>query len=273
MPYAFNPLTGKFDYYQAAPTFPFASGAVVFGNGSGALQTDNSFLHWDDTNHRLDICGTSPDPTTDKLYVNGKVRLGGITIVSGGIAADSTSRSIALSGYSPLVGAGGNVSFNPGDSITTGLGGIFYAKSGACFKTGTPGHNTQGGNANFIGGDGGDGATTDYVDGGFLQFAAGSSYALTYGNGGDLLFAGGSSYAAIGDATQSHGGNVLFYPGSGPSAAFDGKIKFQDATSADKLIIDGNGMNFGTYTAGVVVQTGYISVRDLGGTVRRLLVG
>jgi hypothetical protein len=30
---------------------------------------------------------------------------------------------------------------------------------------------------------------------------------------------------------------------------------------------------FGTYTAGVVAQTGYVTIKDAGGTIRRLLVG
>jgi hypothetical protein len=32
-------------------------------------------------------------------------------------------------------------------------------------------------------------------------------------------------------------------------------------------------LGFGTYTAGVVAQAGYITVKDSGGTTRRLLVG
>jgi hypothetical protein len=30
---------------------------------------------------------------------------------------------------------------------------------------------------------------------------------------------------------------------------------------------------FGTYTAGIVAQAGYITIKDAGGTTRRLLVG
>ncbi|MCR8961133.1 hypothetical protein M0765_026415 [Variovorax sp. S2] len=48
-----------------------------------------------------------------------------------------------------------------------------------------------------------------------------------------------------------------------------------DDTNIDlRLLGKGTGvLSFGTYTAGVVAQAGYITVKDSGGTVRRLLVG
>lgn len=40
------------------------------------------------------------------------------------------------------------------------------------------------------------------------------------------------------------------------------------------FVLSGTGvMKFGTYTAGVVAQAGYVTIKDSGGTVRRLLVG
>jgi hypothetical protein len=40
------------------------------------------------------------------------------------------------------------------------------------------------------------------------------------------------------------------------------------------LLSKGTGvLSFGTYTAGTVVQAGYISIKDAAGNVRRLLVG
>jgi hypothetical protein len=47
-----------------------------------------------------------------------------------------------------------------------------------------------------------------------------------------------------------------------------------DANIDIQFIPKGTGtINFGTYTAGVVAQAGYITVKDSGGTLRRLLVG
>jgi hypothetical protein len=47
-----------------------------------------------------------------------------------------------------------------------------------------------------------------------------------------------------------------------------------DANLDFKLITKGTGVvQYGTYTAGVVAQAGYITIKDAGGTTRRLLVG
>lgn len=47
-----------------------------------------------------------------------------------------------------------------------------------------------------------------------------------------------------------------------------------DANIDIQLFPQGTGvLSFGTYTAGVVSQAGYVSIKDSGGTVRRLLVG
>jgi hypothetical protein len=47
-----------------------------------------------------------------------------------------------------------------------------------------------------------------------------------------------------------------------------------DANIDFKLVTKGTGvLSFGTYTAGVLTQTGYITIKDAGGTTRNLLVG
>src|SRR6185312_9549745 len=47
-----------------------------------------------------------------------------------------------------------------------------------------------------------------------------------------------------------------------------------DANVDLQLVTRGSGnVRFGTYTAGTVTQAGYITIKDIGGTVRRLLVG
>jgi hypothetical protein len=58
--------------------------------------------------------------------------------------------------------------------------------------------------------------------------------------------------------------------GNGPTISADGS----DANINLRLTPKGTGvLQFGTYTAGVVAQAGYITITDAGGTSRRLLVG
>jgi hypothetical protein len=64
-----------------------------------------------------------------------------------------------------------------------------------------------------------------------------------------------------------------------PTGAATGSSPVIYAAGADtnldiKLVPKGTGvLSFGTYTAGVVAQAGYITIKDAGGTTRRLLVG
>jgi len=89
----------------------------------------------------------------------------------------------------------------------------------------------------------------------------------TTGVGGALIFGGGAASGAGGQ-----GGDVVFAAGSG--LFLNGFIRFQDSAFTDVMLIDDAGvLNFGTYTAGVVAPTGYITIKDIGGTTRRLLVG
>jgi hypothetical protein len=104
------------------------------------------------------------------------------------------------------------------------------------------------GNATFIGG-----------------FATGAD-----GTAGGCIFSGGISSGARGI-----GGSLFFQPGAGGAGGSDGIILFSDSAGNPVLQI-GSGANdllFGTYTAGILAQTGYITIKDNTGTLRRLLVG
>ena len=58
--------------------------------------------------------------------------------------------------------------------------------------------------------------------------------------------------------------------GASPAITATGSDTDIDVTLATK----GAGVvQYGTYTAGVVAQAGYITIKDAGGTTRRLLVG
>ena len=89
----------------------------------------------------------------------------------------------------------------------------------------------------------------------------------TTGVGGALIFIGGAASGAGGQ-----GGDVVFAAGSGLLA--NGFTRFQDTAFTDVMLIDDAGvLNFGTYIAGIVAPAGYITIKDIGGTTRRLLVG
>jgi hypothetical protein len=64
--------------------------------------------------------------------------------------------------------------------------------------------------------------------------------------------------------------NISGSTGTTPTLSAAGTGVDVDVLIAPKGV--GN-VSFGTYTAGVLAQTGYITIKDAGGTVRRLLVG
>ncbi len=59
MPYTFNPLSGKFDYYTSSSIPAFTTGSVIF-QGATTLAQDNANFFWDDSNNRLGIGTASP---------------------------------------------------------------------------------------------------------------------------------------------------------------------------------------------------------------------
>jgi hypothetical protein len=68
--------------------------------------------------------------------------------------------------------------------------------------------------------------------------------------------------------------NYLSATGAATGAAPTISAQGSDANINLKLTTKGTGvLQFGTYTAGVVAQAGYITITDAGGTSRRLLVG
>jgi hypothetical protein len=99
---------------------------------------------------------------------------------------------------------------------------------------------------------------------------------LTKGTGFHFFYSNVASpavqFAINGNQTSA----VNYFTVTGANAGTSPQIT---ATGSDTnidlaLITKGTGVvQYGTYTAGVVAQTGYITIKDAGGTTRRLLVG
>jgi hypothetical protein len=98
-----------------------------------------------------------------------------------------------------------------------------------------------------------------------FTFQTGSSNPTTTGTAGTSQFVVAHTASAV-NYVQVTGAAT----GSGPTISAQGSNADIDLNIAAK----GTGnVRFGTYTAGVLTPTGYITIKDSGGTTRRLLVG
>jgi hypothetical protein len=160
---------------------PFTVGAILFGNGTSALATDDANLHWDDTDNYLRIGGAPTGwATTDKLQVNGTVLLNTVQI-------ENTSSWI--SNYKSIR-AGQMLQYVTQDASSI-VGGIN-------FYPGIPtGVDTFGGAMVF-----GAGASNGVFSAGNFEAYGGPAYGS--GLGGGIIFAAGAS-------TSGTNGNTLFY--------------------------------------------------------------
>jgi hypothetical protein len=107
--------------------------------------------------------------------------------------------------------------------------------------------------------------------------AAGSSTDISFyfgakGTGSIQLASGGGTQAVVSNTASAV--NYLGLTGAATGAAPTISAAGSDANINLKLTPKGTGtVQFGTYTAGVIAQAGYITITDAGGTSRRLLVG
>jgi len=284
------------------------AGQLLYGAGTSPLATSANLL-FDTTNNYLQIGGAPTGwATSDKLQVNGNALINNIRIsasairpvtagtfvvsgfnassgvgsllnlIAGTAGANSNGGTVQIEGTvgngtgsggginligkdAGTVGTGGNVGGGAGrGGSTSGTGGSFSFASGSARGTG------NGGGFNFTAGSGGNTSG----DGGTATFTAGGS--PVSGVGGSVLFYAGDSYDLV-----NPGGSIGFQTGIGGSSGLftitDTGLAgtFSYDPTADTLTV-GN-MKFGTYTAGVLVATGYVTITDSGGTTRRLLVG
>lgn len=208
----------------------FTAGALLYGNGTGALQVDASHLFYDTTNHGLAINAAALPVSTDKLYVNGNANIGGARIGTSG--ADVTITPTATAAGITLLAT---------DAAFGAAGGMLSQQAGS------------GSAGNVAGGD--------------LFYQTGGGHGS--GKGGD-----GNFFCGTGGATGD-GGSWFFAPGATGGSGANGAICFLDSSFNTILQIGpaDNELRFGTYTAGAIAQAGYISIKDLAGNTRRLLVG
>ena len=114
------------------------------------------------------------------------------------------------------------------------------------------------------------GATSSFIDliafSGSTTLRSGGAYPILLGtNGGVTQLAVAHTASAV-NYLQATGGVT----GDTPKISAQGSDTNIDLSLSPK----GTGvLLFGTYTAGVVAQAGYITIKDAGGTTRRLLVG
>ena len=103
--------------------------------------------------------------------------------------------------------------------------------------------------------------------------ANGTSIAMNDG-GFNIMDSFGSQLLNIAPASSATA-NHLFLQGSPSGAGYISLAAVGSDANIDMIFqTTGSGtIRFGTYTAGAVTQAGYITVKDYGGTVRRLLVG
>jgi len=98
------------------------------------------------------------------------------------------------------------------------------------------------------------------------------NYYSTKGTGSHAFYTGGGSQFTIGNIASSVNAVVVY--GSATGTAVQVAALGSDTNIDLALTPKGTGvLAFGTYTAGVVAQAGYITIKDAGGTTRRLLVG
>jgi hypothetical protein len=95
---------------------------------------------------------------------------------------------------------------------------------------------------------------------------------LTKGTGYFNFQSGGGTQFFVGNTASAV--NYLQVTGGATGTAVAMSAQGSDTNIDITLTPKGTGvLSFGTYTAGVVVQAGYITIKDAGGTTRRLLVG
>jgi hypothetical protein len=94
----------------------------------------------------------------------------------------------------------------------------------------------------------------------------------TKGTGAHAFFTGNAGQFVIANTTSSV--NYLQVTGGATGNATTLSAMGTDTNIDLALTTKGTGvLAFGTYTAGIIAQAGYITIKDAGGTTRRLLVG
>jgi hypothetical protein len=272
---ATHSLGGVADISQGGTNATTAADArTSLGLGTIATQAANSVAI---TGGAVD--GTTVGATTvaagsfTTLNSSGNTRLGGLSgnqslqVNNVASAVNYVQNVGAIAGAAPTISAQGSDTHIGLDLTAKGVNGAINLKVN--------------GSLTFIAGQSGSGAGNHVVvyptSNTFNWVLRGTDtnvgFILTTKGTGNFFFnTGGGTQAFISDATSAV--NYLSFVGAatgvGPSIGVAGS----DTNINLKLTPKGTGtLQFGTYTAGIVAQAGYITITDAGGTSRRLLVG
>ena len=97
---------------------------------------------------------------------------------------------------------------------------------------------------------------------------------LTKGTGNHYIGSGVNGYQFAVVTTPTPAVNYLYATGAATGVAPSMSAAGSDTNIDLALTPQGTGVvKFGTYTAGIIAQAGYITIKDAGGTTRNLLVG
>lgn len=220
-----------------------STGYIPHGNGTSPLTTSANLIF---SSGNLVVNGAPTGAAaSDKLQINGNALLGALRV------SGSTDMTIAT------ISNGDDLTILGGASTTSANGGILTLTAGASSSG-------NGGAAIFGSGSG--------VLSGSVTLTVG---APTAGHAGSIQLSG-----ANGVGTNKNGSSILSTTGNKTGAGADGTFIWTDNAASGTmtyapvgdLLTVGN-LKFGVYTAGVVVQAGYVTVTDAAGNTRRLLVG
>jgi len=211
------------------------------------------------------------------LNSSGNTRLGGLSgnqsLQVNNVASAVNYAQIvgAVAGGAPTLSAQGtdtniNVSFTPKGTGAVIANGSIGFSTPAGVNIGSSNHYLYQSAANTL--QFRVGATPSYM--GFVDNSG--VMAISSGNPLSFISAGNTSFR-IGNTAASVVNYIQVDPAlttAAPTLSAQGS----DANINLKLTPKGTGvLQFGTYTAGILAQTGYITITDAGGTSRRLLVG
>jgi hypothetical protein len=239
--------------------------------------------------------------TSGNLTLGGTLDLSSPPAIGGTTAAAGSFTTLNSSGNTRLGGLSGNQSLQ----VNNVASAVNYAQIVGAVTGGAPTISAQGSDANIslaltAKGSGGHTFNTgggqqfavaqtasavDYLQatgnsGGFPSLSAqgaSTNVSMVYGTKGT----GGHNFTTNGTSTNqlivAHTASAVNYvrvTGGATGAAPTISAQGSDANIDLNLFTKGTGvLRFGTYTAGVIAQAGYITITDAGGTSRRLLVG
>jgi hypothetical protein len=249
-------------------TFGSATGTGTNGFSSGATTTGNTKTVNVGTGG---LSGSTTNITVGAVAGTSTTTMNGQTDIGGTTTSVNFARVVgAATGAAPTISAQGSDANIGLGYASKGTGGhIFFANSGSQFAVGNTASAT---NYFLVSGN----TTTNAPS--FTMQGADTNISLHFvakGTGNISFFTGGGLFTQqfrVNNTTSAV--NYIAATGAVTTGAPELSVQGSDTNINLKLVPQGTGtLQFGTYTAGVVAQAGFITITDAGGTSRRLLVG